>query len=130
MIRRAKTEALLRPFKGLRRLRGRDSGDGWFPVEFLTYYDEKGNLRFLHTCEGKTEATSLTVTTFSRTNSVNAHSGGGSGKASGNLEGATAQSRVDECNGDFATVSESPPTVHIVYSRSLHNRGRLTPPLD
>ena len=45
MVRRAKTESLLRPLKGLGRLRGRDSGNNCFPVEFLIYHEEKGKLR-------------------------------------------------------------------------------------
>jgi hypothetical protein len=45
VVRRAKTEPLLRPFKGSGRLRARDSDDNWFPVEFLTYHDEQGKLR-------------------------------------------------------------------------------------
>jgi hypothetical protein len=65
----------------------------------------------LHTCGGKTEATSLTVTTFSRTNSVNGHSDGGSGKASGSLDGVTAQSRVDECNRDFSSIDHCHCTI-------------------
>ena len=39
VIRRAKAEPLLRPFKGAGRIRERSS-DAWFPVEFLTYHDE------------------------------------------------------------------------------------------
>ena len=45
MIRRPKSEPLLRPFKGSGRLRERASDANCFPVEFLTYYDDSGNLR-------------------------------------------------------------------------------------
>jgi len=38
-------ESSLRPFKSVGRLRERDSGSNWFPVEFLTYHDEKGGVR-------------------------------------------------------------------------------------
>jgi hypothetical protein len=44
MVRRAKSELLLRPFKGSGRLRERDSEANWFPVEFLTCHDDRGNL--------------------------------------------------------------------------------------
>jgi hypothetical protein len=41
---RAKAEPLLRPFKGSGRIRERGS-DAWFPVEFLTYHDDRNRLR-------------------------------------------------------------------------------------
>ena len=44
VVRRAKSEPLLRPFKGCGLLRDRDS-DNRFPVEFLTYHDDRGKLR-------------------------------------------------------------------------------------
>src|ERR1700679_1439608 len=40
---RAKAEPLLRPFKGSGRIRERGS-DAWFPVEFLTYHDDRNRL--------------------------------------------------------------------------------------
>ena len=40
MVRRAKTEPLLRPFKGSGTLRER-ADTNWFPVEFLMYHDER-----------------------------------------------------------------------------------------
>ena len=48
MVRRAKAEPLLRPFKGSGRIRERDS-DAWFPIEFLTchfltYHDDCNRL--------------------------------------------------------------------------------------
>ena len=43
VIRRAKAEPLLRPFKGAGRIRERGS-DAWFPVEFLTYHDDRYRL--------------------------------------------------------------------------------------
>jgi len=43
-VRRAKTEPPLRPFKDSGTLRER--GDtNWFPVEFLTYHDERNKFR-------------------------------------------------------------------------------------
>jgi len=36
---------LLRRFKGSGRLRERGSDADWFPIEFLTYHNERGNLR-------------------------------------------------------------------------------------
>jgi hypothetical protein len=44
VVRRAKIEPLLRPFKGSGRIRERGS-DAWFPVEFLTYHDDRNRLR-------------------------------------------------------------------------------------
>ena len=44
MVRRAKTEPLLRPFKGSGTLRER-ADTNWFPVEFLMYHDERNKLR-------------------------------------------------------------------------------------
>ena len=41
---RAKAEPLLRPFKASGRIRERGS-DAWFPVEFLTYHDDRNRLR-------------------------------------------------------------------------------------
>ncbi len=45
VVRRAKAEPLLRPFKGFGKLRERGSDANWFPVEFLTYHDERNKLR-------------------------------------------------------------------------------------
>ena len=45
MVRRAKAQPLLRPFKGFGTLRERDSDTNWFPVEFLTYHDDRNRLR-------------------------------------------------------------------------------------
>ena len=44
MVRRAKAEPLLRPFKGFGTLRERGSDANWFPVEFLTYHDDRNRL--------------------------------------------------------------------------------------
>jgi hypothetical protein len=44
VVRRAKAEPLLRPFKGAGRIRERGSEE-WFPVEFLTYHDDHNKLR-------------------------------------------------------------------------------------
>ena len=44
VVRRAKAEPSLRPFKRFGTLRERGSGD-WFPVEFLTYHDDRNTLR-------------------------------------------------------------------------------------
>jgi len=44
VVRRTKSEPLLRPCKGSGRLRERGSDANWFPVEFLTYYDDRGKL--------------------------------------------------------------------------------------
>jgi hypothetical protein len=43
VIGRAKAEPLLRAFKGAGRIRERGS-DAWFPVEFLTYHDDRCRL--------------------------------------------------------------------------------------
>ena len=40
---RAKAEPSLRPFKGSGRIRERGS-DAWFPIEFLTYHDDRNRL--------------------------------------------------------------------------------------
>jgi hypothetical protein len=45
VVRRAKAEPLLRPFKGFGTLRERGSDANWFPVEFLTYHDDRNKLR-------------------------------------------------------------------------------------
>jgi hypothetical protein len=45
VVGRSKSEPLLRPSKGSGRLRERGSNTDWFPVEFLTYHDDQGNLR-------------------------------------------------------------------------------------
>jgi len=45
VVRRAKAEPLLRPFKGFGTLRERGSDANWFPVEFLTYHDDRNRLR-------------------------------------------------------------------------------------
>lgn len=43
VVRHAKAELLVRQFKGSGRLRERGS-DAWFPVEFLTYHDDRNGL--------------------------------------------------------------------------------------
>ncbi len=43
VVRSAESKPLLRPFKGSGRVRERGS-DAWFPVEFLTYHDERNRL--------------------------------------------------------------------------------------
>ena len=43
MVRHAKAESILRPFKGSGTIRERGS-DASFPVEFLTYHDSMGKL--------------------------------------------------------------------------------------
>jgi hypothetical protein len=43
VVRRAKAESVLSPFKGSGTIRERDS-DAWFPVEFLTYHDSRGKV--------------------------------------------------------------------------------------
>ncbi len=45
VVRRAKAEPLLRSFKGFGTLRERGSDANWFPVEFLTYHDDRNKLR-------------------------------------------------------------------------------------
>ena len=45
VVRRAKTEPLLRPFKGSGTMREGDSAANWFPVEFLLYHGEDNKLR-------------------------------------------------------------------------------------
>ena len=44
VVRRAKAEPLLRPFKGSGRIRERGS-DAWIPLQFLTYHDHHDRLR-------------------------------------------------------------------------------------
>ena len=44
VVRPAKIEPLLRPFRGSGTLRER-SDTNWFPVEFLIYHDERNRLR-------------------------------------------------------------------------------------
>lgn len=44
VVKGAKAEPSLRPIKDSGRLRERDS-DVWFPVEFLTYHDDRNRLR-------------------------------------------------------------------------------------
>jgi hypothetical protein len=44
MVRRAKAEPPLRPFKGSGRIHERGS-DAWIPVQFLTYHDDYDRLR-------------------------------------------------------------------------------------
>jgi len=63
VVRHAKAEPLLRPFKGSGRIRERGS-DAWFPVEFLTYHDDRNRLCSFFTCAGKTVARYLTATMF------------------------------------------------------------------
>jgi hypothetical protein len=45
VVRGPKSESLLRPFKGSGRLRESGSDANWFPIEFLTYHDDRGKLR-------------------------------------------------------------------------------------
>ena len=48
VVRRTKTQPLLRPFKGSGTLRERDDTK-WIPVEFLMYHDEQNKLHsFAH----------------------------------------------------------------------------------
>jgi hypothetical protein len=43
VVRRTKVEPSVRPFKGSGRIRERGS-DAWFPIEFLTYHDDRNRL--------------------------------------------------------------------------------------
>jgi hypothetical protein len=43
VVRRAKAESVLSPFKGAGTIRERGS-DAWFPVEFLIYHNNRGRL--------------------------------------------------------------------------------------
>lgn len=45
MVRRAKTELLLRTFKWSGQMRERGSDANWFPVEYLAYLDDHGKRR-------------------------------------------------------------------------------------
>jgi hypothetical protein len=45
MIRRINSKPALRPFKGVGQMRERGSDSGWFPVEFLVYYDDHNKIR-------------------------------------------------------------------------------------
>ena len=48
MVKRAKAEPLMRPFKGFGTLRERGSdANSSFPVEFLTYHEDSGKLRIV-----------------------------------------------------------------------------------
>lgn len=45
MVRRAKTELLLRTLKWSGRIRERDSDGNWFLVEYVAYLDDRGKRR-------------------------------------------------------------------------------------
>ena len=101
MVRRAKTELLLRTFKWSGRMRERGSDANWFPVEYLAYLDDDGKRRSF-TAGRKTAATYLMAIIFFGTNLVNEASDGGSGRASGSSDGDIERLKnlkVDECYG-------------------------------